>query len=722
MSMKPKPLAVLFILCLIISLIPPVSAFEDTETRHIEAQDPGLDADWFATESGIGHGGPLVTVLDPNMDIYSYLWFEDIKVNYWQYVENATLWLRTASTMDFDADSSFTIYGVNDYRHFGSGTKGSNPFAVPSELINAPKTSAYVTYNSSEFHGPQWWNISVTNIVRELKSNPYWDGPGFVRSDPGDNMAFIILGGKGSDSRWFYAIEAGNGMEAKLEIHWGGSSHPPSGYEDAFFIETHGNYTIWRINATLGYSLDPMEFIYYNGSILKYNTVEGIGPHNVSGGSIGETSQRKLVRMSNSSLFAVYDEGPHIHIMQSDDNGTTWIGETELDTLASMSGHNQWQPSIAVDSQDMLHVVWTGTNNVYDPYTQIWYSKFNVSWSTPIRLSTEPSMDDNEIRGPVIAVDSNDNLHVAFYTDWGYTRISYTKYSGGSWSFPFTIYIDDLKQSYPSIAIGSNDYIHVVWFGLKEYTEFDDDSQIWYALYDGSWSSPVRISTATGMNNFDQTFCCIALDSNDYIHVVFEGDHVGGPLRIWYVNYTDSWSTPVLISGATYQKPSIAVDSNDYLHVMYYGGGHMYYENYTTFWSSPVNLDSTGSRANLRWARWPEPDEPEYFIADLNGTVIMDNGDPLLFDDIEDAEDWIDIYDPDPEDPNPGGEWDQGPGGETGAFTRFRMRLWFLIIGFGCLFGPVLFFAWRKPSGYYIMCGAIVMLIGIGLLMSIAQV
>jgi len=144
MRMKPKTLAGLIILFLFLAMIPPVSGngWPEEQTRHIQAPPPGYDTDWFVTEAGLGFSSTLVTVLDPNMDIYGYLFFKDIKLNSYFLLENATLRLHTASTLDFDADSSFTIYGINDYRYFGMGEWG---YGAPASILNAHKTSASVT-------------------------------------------------------------------------------------------------------------------------------------------------------------------------------------------------------------------------------------------------------------------------------------------------------------------------------------------------------------------------------------------------------------------------------------------------------------------------------------------------------------------------------------------------------------------------------------------------
>jgi len=105
------------------------------------------------------------------------------------------------------------------------------------------------------------------------------------------------------------------------------------------------------------------------------------------------------------------------------------------------------------------------------------------------------------------------------------------------------------------------------------------------------------------------------------------------------------------------------------------------------------------------------------YIISLNGTVIMDNGDPLTFDTVEDAEDFIETYDPDPEDPNPGGTWQ-----DTGPFTRFRTRFYILMMGFGLLFGPLIYFAMRRPSGYEFVIGLFIMLVGYSFLIAAAGI
>ena len=103
-----------------------------------------------------------------------------------------------------------------------------------------------------------------------------------------------------------------------------------------------------------------------------------------------------------------------------------------------------------------------------------------------------------------------------------------------------------------------------------------------------------------------------------------------------------------------------------------------------------------------------------WLVSDENGTLIED--------DLEDYDDAIivieDILGADPEDPNPPGEgWD-----ETGPFTRFRTRLYILMMGFGLLFGPLIYFAMSRPSGYEFVIGLFIMLVGYSFLRAAAGI
>lgn len=279
------------------------------------------------------------------------------------------------------------------------------------------------------------------------------------------------------------------------------------------------------------------------------------------------SNSRKIVRLSDGTLYAVYPRGviKKLYSKKSVDNGKTWTDETLISTYAGMSDYDQQHASLAVDGNDDLHVVWTGRATGFTLFRQVWYAKYTGVWSANVRISTYAGMSSYSQDNPSLAVTSNDNLHVVWGGKaTGFTtanQIWYAKYVV-SWSTPVRIStyanMSTNNQFGPCIATTSDDNLHVVWGGKA--TGFTTDEQVWYAKYTGSWVAPVRISTYPNMQNHDQYFPSIAVDTSDYLHVSWYGRSAEFPgvYKVFYVAYVGSWGTPKFIQ---------AVNENQYVNM-----------------------------------------------------------------------------------------------------------------------------------------------------------
>jgi hypothetical protein len=284
-------------------------------------------------------------------------------------------------------------------------------------------------------------------------------------------------------------------------------------------------------------------------------------------------------------------------------------------------------PSIAVDSNDYIHVVWQGRATGYTSQDQIWYVRYATVFETVTRISTYAGMETNLQQAPSISIDSDDNLHVVwegyatgFTTGW---QIWYAEYTT-SWQTPVNLGtfagMSTRDQLNPAITIDSIDHRHVVWSGFA--TGYETKYQVWYAEYTTSWQTPVRISTLTDMELYDQKGPDVAIDSSDHLHVVWYGKMTGYTTiyQIWYTKNSGTWGTPSRISDydgmSTNSQvyPSVAVDTNDYLYVVWNGMATGYtdydkvwYASFVSSWETPIVLQASGQNryAVLRWSRYP---------------------------------------------------------------------------------------------------------------------
>jgi hypothetical protein len=292
--------------------------------------------------------------------------------------------------------------------------------------------------------------------------------------------------------------------------------------------------------------------------------------------AVGYNNHRSLARKSNGDLWCVYShtdgETDQIYVSYSTDGGVTWTEEQV--SYAPAWASIQKQPTIAIDSLDNIHVVWAGDGwGDYTTKTNIQYRKRTTSWQTQEAVTNV----DHYLNGPAIAIDSEDNIHVVFY---GYedvwTSIRQIQYcqKTTSWQALEVVTSINNHQYYPSIAIDSSDNVHIVWFGANWPGVGSAFYNIQYRKRTTSWQTQEAVTDIAEA----QKDPCIAVDSEDNIYVVWTGRGLGdNPTieNIYFRERTTSWQTIELVSDkdpAQYY-PSIAIDSLDNIQVAWIGTG-----------------------------------------------------------------------------------------------------------------------------------------------------
>jgi hypothetical protein len=304
----------------------------------------------------------------------------------------------------------------------------------------------------------------------------------------------------------------------------------------------------------------------------------------------GNGSQLKIENLKSSAI-----NYSNATIISDGYNGSYW------------NSANSEDPRIAVDSNNIVHVVWQdGTDGVWGTDYEIMYVNYIPSdgWSNITVISDGYSgsyWNDGYSSDPAIAIDSHDRIHVVFEDDtdgvWGTDyELMYVHYTPSiGWS-NITVISDGYSGIYwndgysyePSIVIDSDDNIHVVWY---DYTDgiWGSDTEIMYVKYTegAGWSNATVISdgyNGSYWNEGGSDYPKMEID-NDILHVVWvdQTDGIWGTdYEIMYVKYTEGagWSNATVISdgyGGSYwnddysQDPSITC-LNGEIHVVWEDG------------------------------------------------------------------------------------------------------------------------------------------------------
>jgi hypothetical protein len=307
---------------------------------------------------------------------------------------------------------------------------------------------------------------------------------------------------------------------------------------------------------------------------------------------------------SNNTIHVVWTdftpdtegEKADIYYKRSADGGATWSATRWLTWNSGDSSNT----SIDIDSNNTIHVVWQ--DNTPGNY-EIYYKRSadgGATWSAAKRLTwtSGRSME------PAIGIESNNTIHLVWSDDTpGNEEIYYKRSTDGgiTWSASKRLTWDYSYSYEAAIAIDSSNTIHAVWRNSSSpnaiyYERSADGGATWGSIKRLTWSSVGSISPA------------IAIDSSNSIHIVWM-DYAPGYPQIYYKKSTDggaSWSAAQRLnwtSSSSYY-PAIAIDLTNTIHVVWQdypsGNQEIYYKRSTdggTIWSAVKRLTWTSGQS-----------------------------------------------------------------------------------------------------------------------------
>ncbi len=169
---------------------------------------------------------------------------------------------------------------------------------------------------------------------------------------------------------------------------------------------------------------------------------------------------------SEGDIFIVIDDDRggnfNIYLKKSTSHGTIFNPDKPLTTESS----NEFYPSIAIDSSDVIHVVYY-TTEFGSSNREIMYLRSatnGTTWDDAVRLTN--AYGDSRV--PDIAIGPDDTVHVAWFDDRTTGEGFYYKQSvdgGDNWSSDLKIANNPYYNEWPPpcIEVGNNGTIHVVW-------------------------------------------------------------------------------------------------------------------------------------------------------------------------------------------------------------------------------------------------------------------
>lgn len=282
----------------------------------------------------------------------------------------------------------------------------------------------------------------------------------------------------------------------------------------------------------------------------------------------------------------------------------------------SISSNDVINPVTVTDSTGYLHAVWqeltpgqawTGVN------PGIYYSRWNGdTWSEPLKISENTDFASN----PSIAVDSNNTVHVVWddstygqcadgnpppcQQNSGLPIIAYkTRTSAGVWSSISTLPAPagTIASRFPKIAINSINEPNVFF---TSNTNGNQDSIYWTSFTGAAWTTPQLISqNAASTNITDSQWVDVKNDNAGNIHLVYWS--FGQSL--FYRKLTNNvFSTPFQVNtSGNMESTRLGATPGGEVFITWYQVGNTSINVRWTqsgVWQSPIALTTIGQRSH----------------------------------------------------------------------------------------------------------------------------
>lgn len=535
-------------------------------------------------------------------------------------------------SMVLDSSENIIVAGTS------TGTWGSpiNPFTGSGDPFAAKLGPEVDNITVTSPNGGESWNVGSTQDITWAWGGTVGD-VGIEYSTDNGSSWLSVISSTANDGSHPWTIPDTPSANCQVRVSEAADGDPYDVSDSTFAIQQATVQYTLTISATTGGTTDPTPgghdyndgtpvevdalpnsgylFSYWSGDVSAGHetdnpvtvTVDGDKSITANFVQIGWKSTSRLTwnpSDSDNPSVAV-DSNRYVHVVWEDDNpgdyeiyyrrstdgGVTWAGAKRLTWNAGDSRN----PAIAIDADDYIHVVWDDDT---PGRQEIYYRKSTnggVGWTAVKRLTQL----NGDSRSPSIAADPNDNLHIVWYdTTPGNNEIYYAKSTneGVNWTNPKRMTWNASSSAYPAIAAGTGNDIHIVW-----QDDGPGNDEIYYKRSTNggtTWPLTKRMTWNSG----DSMYPSIASDTSDNIHLVWT-DLSSGNNEVFYKKSTNGGTNWPMTKRLTWNSgtsaaPVIATDLGDNIYV---GWNDNTPGNYEIFFKRSSNGGTSWSTKRLTW-------------------------------------------------------------------------------------------------------------------------